>query len=124
MGFYPLVFNKSQKIINNCLRLDWLPEQVCGWLDANNIIKLHHESIYHYLLKNKASGGLLYKHLRHQGKPYRKRYGHPNSISLPMPKYFTIIHSITALVNINTVGNACTVIRMAITLAIRLSQPY
>jgi hypothetical protein len=24
-----------------------------------------------------------------------------------MPKYFTIIHSITALVNINTVGNAC-----------------
>jgi hypothetical protein len=27
-----------------------------------------------------------------------------------MPKYFTIIHSITALVNINTVGNACTVI--------------
>jgi hypothetical protein len=29
-----------------------------------------------------------------------------NSISLPMPKYFTIIHSITALVNINTVGNA------------------
>ena len=61
MGFYPLVFNKSQKIINNCLRLDWLPEQVCGWLDANNIIKLHHESIYHYLLKNKASGGLLYQ---------------------------------------------------------------
>jgi hypothetical protein len=25
------------------LRLDWSPEQVCGWLDANNIIKLHHE---------------------------------------------------------------------------------
>jgi IS30 family transposase len=44
-----------------------------------NIIKLHHESIYRYLLKNKASGGLLYKHLRHQGKPYRKRYGHPNN---------------------------------------------
>ncbi|CAC9625685.1 Mobile element protein, partial [uncultured Gammaproteobacteria bacterium] len=42
-------------------------------------MKLHHESIYRYLLKNKASGGLLYKHLRHQGKPYRKRYGHPNN---------------------------------------------
>jgi hypothetical protein len=28
---------------------------------------------------NKASGGLLYKHLRHQGKPYRKRYGYPNN---------------------------------------------
>jgi IS30 family transposase len=26
-------------------------------------------------LTNKASGGELYKHLRHQAKPYRKRYG-------------------------------------------------
>jgi IS30 family transposase len=69
----------TKKIINNCLKLDWSPEQVCGWLDVNNIVKLHHESIYRYLLKDKASGGLLYKHLRHQGKPYRKRYGYPNN---------------------------------------------
>ena len=40
-----------KKIINNCLRLDWSPEQVCGWLDANNIIKLHHESIYPQIQK-------------------------------------------------------------------------
>jgi hypothetical protein len=38
-----------------------------------------------------------------------------------MPKYFTIIHSITALVNINTVGNACTVIRMAIIQTLKMT---
>lgn len=64
-----------KKIINNCLQLDWSPEQICGWFATYNIIKLHHESIYRYLLKDKTDGGVLYKHLRHQGKPYRKRYG-------------------------------------------------
>lgn len=70
---------ECKHLINNCLKLDWSPEQVCGWLNANNIIHLHHESIYRYLLKDKANGGLLYRHLRHQGKPYRKRYGCPNN---------------------------------------------
>ncbi len=68
-----------KKLINNCLKLDWSPEQVCGWLDTNKIVKLHHESIYRYLLRDKADGGVLYKHLRHQGKPYRKRYGTVNN---------------------------------------------
>ncbi len=31
------------------------------------------------MLENKANGGLLYKYLRQQGKPYRKRYGHVNN---------------------------------------------
>ena len=30
-------------------------------------------------IKDKANGGLLYQHLRHQGKPYRKRYCYPNN---------------------------------------------
>jgi len=68
-----------KKVINNCLKLDWSPEQVCGWLERNKLIKIHHESVYRYLLKDKANGGLLYKHLRHQGKPYRKRYGCANN---------------------------------------------
>ncbi|SMN17474.1 Mobile element protein [uncultured Candidatus Thioglobus sp.] len=63
----------------NCLKLDWSPEQVCGWLDTNNTLKLHHESIYRYLLKDKLGGGNLYKYLRHQGRPYRKRYGYVNN---------------------------------------------
>jgi IS30 family transposase len=34
-----------------------------------------HETIYRFLLTDKAAGGDLYTHLRHQAKPYRKRYG-------------------------------------------------
>ena len=70
---------ECRHLIDNCLRLDWSPEQICGWLSTNNIIQLHHESIYRYLLKDKVNGGLLYKHLRHQGKPYRKRYGYAHN---------------------------------------------
>ena len=39
------------------------------------MINLHHETIYQYILVDKQAGGTLYKHLRHQNKPYRKRYG-------------------------------------------------
>ncbi len=70
---------ECKRLIDNCLKLDWSPEQVCGWLNTNNVIQLHHESVYRYLLKDKADGGLLYQHLRHQGKPYRKRYGYANN---------------------------------------------
>jgi predicted Na+-dependent transporter len=33
-------------------------------VSSNNITQLHHESIYRYLLKDKANGGLLYQHLK------------------------------------------------------------
>ena len=68
-----------KRLIKNCLALDWSPEQICGWLKANHIINLHHESVYRYLLKDKAEGGLLHKQLRHQGRPYRKHYGYANN---------------------------------------------
>ncbi len=54
---------------------DWSPEQVAGRLKKEGIISLHHESIYQYILADKVNGGLLYTHLRHQKKTYRKRYG-------------------------------------------------
>ncbi len=68
-----------KRLIKNCLALDWSPEQICGWLKVNHIINLHHESVYRYLLKNKAEGGLLHTQLRHQGRPYRKPYGYANN---------------------------------------------
>ncbi len=51
------------------------PEQIAGRL--NRVLKesLHHETIYRYILQNKANGGELYLQLRHKQKPYRKRYG-------------------------------------------------
>ena len=62
-------------IIGVCLKNDWSPEQVAGRLRSEGIISLHHETIYQYILKDKSEGGELYKHLRHQRKTYRKRYG-------------------------------------------------
>ena len=49
--------------------------KIAGRLDKEGIIKLHHETIYQYVLADKSAGGTLYKHLRHQKKTYRKRYG-------------------------------------------------
>jgi len=66
-------------IIDNLIERDWSPEQVCGWLKKEKTVALHHETIYQYLLADKAGGGELYKHLRHQNKTYRKRYGSSNS---------------------------------------------
>jgi transposase, IS30 family len=57
------------------IKKDWSPEQIVGRLKKKNIISLHHETIYQYILANKKSGGELYKHLRHQNKTYKKRYG-------------------------------------------------
>jgi IS30 family transposase len=41
------------------------------------MFSISHETIYKFILQNKKYGGLLYKHLRHQNKKYRKRYGSP-----------------------------------------------
>lgn len=62
-------------IVSVCLQNDWSPEQIAGRLREESVVCLHHETVYQYILTDKASGGQLYKHLRHQGKTYRKRYG-------------------------------------------------
>jgi IS30 family transposase len=62
-------------LINVCLQYEWSPEQIVGRFVDEGLISLHYETVYQYILADKANGGLLYKHLRHQGKTYRKRYG-------------------------------------------------
>jgi len=62
-------------IVNAHIEDDWSPEQVAGRLKNDGIISLHHETIYQHILADKKAGGELYKHLRHQNKTYRKRYG-------------------------------------------------
>jgi IS30 family transposase len=64
-----------KQLITGYLKQDWSPEQIVGRLGKEGIIKLHHETIYQYILADKKAGGTLYKHLRHQNKTYRKRYG-------------------------------------------------
>ncbi|WP_221896596.1 IS30 family transposase [Bathymodiolus japonicus methanotrophic gill symbiont] len=62
-------------IVNVRIEDDWSPEQIAGRLKQEGIISLHHETIYQHILADKKAGGELYKHLRHQNKTYRKRYG-------------------------------------------------
>lgn len=68
-----------KKVINKCLQLDYSPEQISGRLKSKGLQSVHFETIYQYILTDKKSGGDLYKHLRHQNKTYRKRYGSAHS---------------------------------------------
>lgn len=61
--------------LNQYIKKDWSPEQIAGRLKRDNLVSLHHETIYQYILADKQAGGELFKHLRHQNKTYRKRYG-------------------------------------------------
>jgi transposase, IS30 family len=56
---------------------DWSPEQISGYAKRWELFSISHERIYQYILDDKTDGGELYKHLRHQNKKYRKRYGSP-----------------------------------------------
>lgn len=62
-------------IVSVCILNDWSPEQISGRLHEEGILSVRHETIYKYVLTDKKNGGLLYTHLRHQRKKYRKRYG-------------------------------------------------
>ncbi len=61
--------------IKKKLQAFWSPEQICGRLLVKQEISLSHETVYRLILKDKQQGGDLYRYLRHQSKPYRKRYG-------------------------------------------------
>ena len=70
-----------KSIIEKYIEQDWSPEQIAGRLRREGVLEIHHETIYRYILKDKRMGGTLYKHLRHQNKTYRKRYGSTRSRS-------------------------------------------
>lgn len=61
--------------IKEKIKLYWSPEQISGRMVLEGYNTISHETIYQYLLRDKKSGGELYKYLRHKNKPYRKRYG-------------------------------------------------
>ena len=64
---------EKQKIIDAYLTKEqWSPKHILGYCNDHNISMVSHERIYQYIRKYKASGGVLYKELRHQLK-HRKR---------------------------------------------------
>lgn len=64
--------------VDSLIHQRWSPEQIRGRLKLEDKLYVSHETIYRYLLNDKEAGGQLYKNLRHQAKPYRKRYGKPD----------------------------------------------
>jgi IS30 family transposase len=62
-------------LINECIRQDFSPEQVSGFLARMHHLRISHETIYQHILNDKTKGGTLYRHLRLSHKKRRKRYG-------------------------------------------------
>jgi IS30 family transposase len=70
------------------LRELWSPQQICGYLKANDMPSVSHESIYQRIYADKRAGGTLHANLRCQ-KQRKKRYGArerrgtiPNQVSI------------------------------------------
>jgi IS30 family transposase len=65
---------QTWRLIERCVRLDWSPEQISGWLSKERQQSVSHERIYQYIYADKQRGGTLHQHLRCR-KQRRKRYG-------------------------------------------------
>jgi IS30 family transposase len=63
-----------QALITDNIKNEWSPEQIQGRLKSEGLTMVCTTTIYGLIQKDKASGGKLYKHLRHK-KPYKKRTG-------------------------------------------------
>jgi IS30 family transposase len=61
-----------KKEITGLIGQDWSPQQIEGRLKLENKLSVSHETIYKIIRQDKAQGGTLYKHTRHQLK-HRKR---------------------------------------------------
>ena len=71
-------FNQEvETFVRHKLLEDWSPDQISGYAKRHHLFIISHERIYQFILKDKQACGDLYKHLRHQHKRYRKRYGSP-----------------------------------------------
>ncbi|HQS67709.1 MAG TPA: IS30 family transposase [Sulfuricurvum sp.] len=61
--------------IRQKIQEEWSPEQISSTMVEARVDRVSHETIYRYLQIERSEGGMLYTHLRHKNKKYRKRYG-------------------------------------------------
>jgi len=67
-------FTKAiQEEVENLLREDYSPEQIVGFLKKEGKSTVSIERIYQHIWKDKKNGGILYLHLRREGRKYNKR---------------------------------------------------
>lgn len=62
-------------LVESLLLDDLSPEQVSGRMRLEGRLRISHETIYQYILKDKREGGTLFLRLRQRMKKRRKRYG-------------------------------------------------
>jgi transposase, IS30 family len=65
--------DEVKQYVDACILDDYSPEQIVGVARKQGLNCVSHERIYQYIWKDKKASGMLYKHLRTQGKTYRKR---------------------------------------------------
>ena len=61
--------------VKELLSLDFSPEQISGYLEKKEGIRISHETIYQHVYADQRAGGDLYTHLRWSRKKRRKRLG-------------------------------------------------
>ena len=62
-------------LVRRYLAKKWSPKQIVGTLGPLGLLDMSHQSIYRYIVRDRQSGGQLWKHLRLKMKLRRKRYG-------------------------------------------------
>jgi IS30 family transposase len=69
---------EAQALIAANIMHEWSPEQIQGRLRSEGLPMVCATTMYGFIQQDKASGGHLYKHLRHR-KPYKRRTGSPDT---------------------------------------------
>ncbi len=64
--------NEIRDFVTKWFKEDYSPEQIVGKAKVEEFDCVSVERIYQFIWKDKKQGGTLHKHLRTQGKRYRK----------------------------------------------------
>ena len=70
--------HEVQLLIAENIQYEWSPDQIQGRLRNEGLPMVCATTIYGFIKQDKASGGELYKHLRHR-KAYKQRTGSPDA---------------------------------------------
>jgi IS30 family transposase len=69
----------EKRVTEYITKEQWSPEQIVGYCKKNNIVMVSVERIYQFIRQDKASGGSLYKNLRHKLKNRKRPIGKEKS---------------------------------------------
>lgn len=67
--------DKVKAYVHEKLSIQWSPEQISGRMKKEIGLRVSHERIYQYLIKDRKAGGTLWTDLRRSNKKRKKRYG-------------------------------------------------